>query len=82
MILWNLLDGGPSSKGHLFRPFESLRGGILGTNPRQPRRRAISIFCSDASLYSHVVLLIPIPIITIVRFILVERYLSILIYSF
>jgi hypothetical protein len=35
MALWNLLDGGLSRSGPLLRPFESMRGGTLGTNPRQ-----------------------------------------------
>jgi hypothetical protein len=30
-----LLDGGPSHNGPLLGPFESLRGGTSGTNPRQ-----------------------------------------------
>jgi hypothetical protein len=33
MILWNLLDGGPSHKGPLFGPFKSLLGGTSGINP-------------------------------------------------
>jgi hypothetical protein len=36
MAIWNLLDGGPSRKGALLRPSESLRGGTLGTNPSSP----------------------------------------------
>jgi hypothetical protein len=35
MVLWNLLDGGPSHNRPLLGPFESLRGGTPGTNPRQ-----------------------------------------------
>jgi hypothetical protein len=35
LILWNLLDGGPSHKGLLLGPSESMQGGTLGTNPRQ-----------------------------------------------
>jgi hypothetical protein len=35
MVLWNPLDGGPSRKGPLLGPSESLRGGTLGTNPHQ-----------------------------------------------
>jgi hypothetical protein len=35
MVLWNLLDGGPSHSGLLFGPFESMRGGTPGTNPHQ-----------------------------------------------
>jgi hypothetical protein len=34
MVLWNLLDGRPSHSRHLLGPFESMRGGTLGTNPR------------------------------------------------
>jgi hypothetical protein len=35
MVLWNFLDGGPSHNGPLVRPSKSMRGGTLGTNPRQ-----------------------------------------------
>jgi hypothetical protein len=35
MILCNLLYGGLSYSGPLLRPSESMRGGTLGTNPRQ-----------------------------------------------
>jgi hypothetical protein len=35
MVLLNLLDGGLSQSGPLLRPFESMRGGTPGTNPRQ-----------------------------------------------
>jgi hypothetical protein len=35
MVLWNLLDGGPSHSGPLFGPSKSMRGGTPGTNPRQ-----------------------------------------------
>jgi hypothetical protein len=35
MILCNLLYGGLSHSGPLLRPSESMRGGTLGTNPRQ-----------------------------------------------
>jgi hypothetical protein len=35
MVLWNLLDGGPSHSGPLLEPSESMQGGTLGTNPRQ-----------------------------------------------
>jgi hypothetical protein len=35
MVLWNLLDGGPSHSAPLFGPSESMRGGTSGTNPRQ-----------------------------------------------
>jgi hypothetical protein len=35
MVLWNLLDDGPSRKGPLLGPSESMRGGTLGTNTRQ-----------------------------------------------
>jgi hypothetical protein len=34
MVLWNLLDGGLSHNGPLLGPFESMRSGIPGTNPR------------------------------------------------
>jgi hypothetical protein len=34
MVFWNLLDGGLSRNGPLLGPFESLRGGTLGTHPR------------------------------------------------
>jgi hypothetical protein len=37
MVLWNLLDGGPSHSGPLLRPSESIRGGTPSTNPRQMR---------------------------------------------
>ncbi len=33
MVLWNLLDGGPSHSGPLHGPSESMRGGTPGTNP-------------------------------------------------
>jgi hypothetical protein len=35
MVLWNLLDGGPSHSGSLLGPSESMRGGTPGTNPHQ-----------------------------------------------
>jgi hypothetical protein len=35
MVLWNLLDGGPSHKGPFLGPSESLQGGTPGTNPCQ-----------------------------------------------
>jgi hypothetical protein len=35
MVLWNLLNDGSSRIGPLLGPFESMRGGTLGTNPRQ-----------------------------------------------
>jgi hypothetical protein len=35
MVLWNLLDGGPSNSGPLLGPSESMQGGTLGTNTRQ-----------------------------------------------
>jgi hypothetical protein len=35
MVLWNLLDDGPSHKGPLLGPSESMRGGTLSTNTRQ-----------------------------------------------
>jgi hypothetical protein len=35
MVLKSLQDGGPSHSGPLLRPSESMRGGTLGTNPRQ-----------------------------------------------
>jgi hypothetical protein len=35
MVFWNLLDGGLSHCGPLLGLSESLRGGTLGTNPRQ-----------------------------------------------
>jgi hypothetical protein len=35
MVLWNLLDGGPSRSGPLLGPFEFLQGGTPGINPRQ-----------------------------------------------
>jgi hypothetical protein len=35
MVLWNLLDGGPSHSGSLLGPSESMRGGTLSTNPHQ-----------------------------------------------
>jgi hypothetical protein len=35
MVLWNLLDGGPNHSGPLLGPFESMRGGTIGTNPHQ-----------------------------------------------
>jgi hypothetical protein len=34
MVLWNLLDGGPSHSGPLIGPSESMQCGTLGTNPR------------------------------------------------
>jgi hypothetical protein len=40
MVLWNLLDGGSSHSGPFLGPSESMRGGILGTNPRQQRPSA------------------------------------------
>jgi hypothetical protein len=38
MVLWNLLDCGPSHSGSLLGPSESMRGGTPGTNPRQQPR--------------------------------------------
>jgi hypothetical protein len=35
MILWNLLDGGPSHSRPLLEPSESLCGGTPSTHPRQ-----------------------------------------------
>jgi hypothetical protein len=35
IVLYNLLDGGSSYSGPLPSPSESMRGGILGTNPSQ-----------------------------------------------
>jgi hypothetical protein len=35
MVLWNLLNGGLTRSGSLLGPFESMRGGTPGTNPRQ-----------------------------------------------
>jgi hypothetical protein len=35
MVLWNLLDVGPSHNGPLLGPSESMRGGTPGTNPHQ-----------------------------------------------
>jgi hypothetical protein len=35
MVLWNLLDGGPSHSGPIHGPSESMRGGTPGTNPCQ-----------------------------------------------
>jgi hypothetical protein len=35
MVLWNLMDGGPSRSRPLLVPSESMWAGILGTNPRQ-----------------------------------------------
>jgi hypothetical protein len=35
VVLWNLLDGGPSHSGPLLGPSESMRGGTQGTNPHQ-----------------------------------------------
>jgi hypothetical protein len=34
MVLLNLLDGGSGHSGSLLGPFESIRDGTLGTNPR------------------------------------------------
>jgi hypothetical protein len=38
MVLWNLIDGGPSPSRPLLGPFESMQGGtrvpILVSNPR------------------------------------------------
>jgi hypothetical protein len=34
MVLWKLLDGGPSHSGPFLGPFESMRAGTPGTNPR------------------------------------------------
>jgi hypothetical protein len=33
MVLWNLLDSGPSHSGPLLGPSKSMRGGTAGTNP-------------------------------------------------
>jgi hypothetical protein len=38
MVLWNILDGGPSHSAPLLGPFESMRGGTPGTNPHQQPR--------------------------------------------
>jgi hypothetical protein len=35
MILWNILEDGPSHNGPLLGPSESMRGGTLGLNPHQ-----------------------------------------------
>jgi hypothetical protein len=35
MILWNILEDGPSHNGPLLGPSESMRGGTPGLNPRQ-----------------------------------------------
>jgi hypothetical protein len=35
MVLWNLLDGGPSHSRPLLGPSVSLWGGTLDTNPHQ-----------------------------------------------
>jgi hypothetical protein len=35
MVLWNLLDSGPSRSGPLLGTSESMQGGTPGTNPRQ-----------------------------------------------
>jgi hypothetical protein len=35
MVLWNLLDGGPSRSRPLIGPSESIWVGTLGTNSRQ-----------------------------------------------
>jgi hypothetical protein len=35
MVLWNLLDGGPSHSGPFLGPSESMRGGTPGINPCQ-----------------------------------------------
>jgi hypothetical protein len=35
MVLWNLLDGGPSHREPLIGPSESMRDGTPSTNPRQ-----------------------------------------------
>jgi hypothetical protein len=35
MLLWSLLDGGPSHSRLLLGPSESMRGGTPGTNARQ-----------------------------------------------
>ncbi len=45
MVLWNLLDGGPSPSRPLLGPFESMSGGTLGTNPHQqpPSARQVNI---------------------------------------
>jgi hypothetical protein len=35
MVLWNFPDGGSSRSGPILKPFESIRGGTPGINPRQ-----------------------------------------------
>jgi hypothetical protein len=35
MVLWNLLNDGPSYIRRLLRSSESMWGGTLGTNPQQ-----------------------------------------------
>jgi hypothetical protein len=35
MVLWNLLDGGPSHNRSLLGPSKSMWGGTVGTNPHQ-----------------------------------------------
>jgi hypothetical protein len=35
MVLWNLLDGGPSHSRPLLETSESMRDGTPGTNPHQ-----------------------------------------------
>jgi hypothetical protein len=37
MVLWNLLESGPSRNAPLLGPSVSLRGGTLGTNPCHSR---------------------------------------------
>jgi hypothetical protein len=34
MVLWNLLDDGPSRIGPLLGPFESMQGSTPDTDPR------------------------------------------------
>jgi hypothetical protein len=53
MTLWNHLDDGPSHNGHLLRPFESLRGDTLGTNPRQTMAGALGSAAGKIDIGHH-----------------------------
>jgi hypothetical protein len=41
MILYNLLDGGPSHSGPLIGSSESMQGGTSGTNPHQKEEKYV-----------------------------------------
>jgi hypothetical protein len=49
MVLWNLLDGGPSHSGPLLGPSEFMQGGTPGTNPHHS-----STLPTDGLQFNHI----------------------------